>query len=130
MIALDTNILVRYFLRDDPEQAAAAKHLLERELTTDNPGFVSLTVIAELIWVLRKVYRRSAEEIGAIVTHMLQAVEIEIESENVLRSALRRSHGDLTDGIIHEIGIQHGCERTVTFDRRFARLPGVELLGR
>lgn len=130
MIALDTNVLVRYFVADDPRQAATAKRLVEEELNPDEQGFVSLVVIAELAWVLRQVYRLAAEEVGQIARRLLNAVEIEIESAEVLEIALARSHGDLADAIIHELGIRRGCERTVTFDRAFAKLDGVELLGR
>jgi len=128
VIALDTNVLVRYFVRDDPRQTAIARRLLEEELSTQERGFVSLTVMAELSWALRQVYRRSAEDSCEIARRLLQAAEIEIESEEILRSALRHSHTDIADALIHEIGVHRGCERTVTFDRRFARLDGVELL--
>lgn len=130
MIALDTNILVRYFVADDPRQTALAKRLLEEELNPDQQGFVSLVVIAELAWVLRQVYRLSAEEVRQIARRLLNAVEIEIESADVLTIALGRSHGDLADAIIHELGMRRGCESTMTFDRAFAELDGVELLRR
>jgi len=56
MTGLDTNILVRFFVKDDLEQSRRAKELL-RTLTPESPGFVSLVALAEMIWVLRSQYR-------------------------------------------------------------------------
>jgi predicted nucleic-acid-binding protein len=130
VIAIDTNVLVRYFVGDDRRQFAIAKRLLENELSADEPGFVSLVVVAELAWVLRQVYRFSAEDIRQVAQRLLNAVEMEIESAKVLDSALRLNHRDVPDSLIHFIGVSAGCEKTVTFDRAFAKLDGVELLRR
>jgi predicted nucleic-acid-binding protein len=128
VIALDTNILVRYFVRDDPKQTAIARRLLEHGLTAEETGFVSLAVIVELAWVLNQVYQLSSEDVRQIVRQLLSAREIEVESADVLEVALGHRQGDLADAIIHELGVQQGCAKTVTFDRRLARLHGVELL--
>jgi predicted nucleic-acid-binding protein len=53
VIALDTNVLVRYIVRDDEPQAAMATALIETECTTETPGLVTLVVLCELVWVLR-----------------------------------------------------------------------------
>ena len=53
MIAVDTNILLRYVVRDDPEQLEKAANFF-RERTTEDPAYVSLIVVAEMIWVLRR----------------------------------------------------------------------------
>lgn len=52
MIALDTNVLVRYLAQDDREQARVATRFIEEHLTADDPGFVSTIVLCEIIWVL------------------------------------------------------------------------------
>ena len=57
MIGLDTNLLVRYFTQDDPVQSPIATDVMERRLTQDEPGFVSVVVIAETVWVLDRAYR-------------------------------------------------------------------------
>jgi predicted nucleic-acid-binding protein len=56
MIALDINVLVRYLVQDDPEQAALASRLIEDVLTPSEPGFVSLVVLAQTAWLLERVY--------------------------------------------------------------------------
>ena len=62
MIALDTNVVVRFLVQDDPEQAALASEVISR-LAVDAPGFVSREVMVELIWVLERAYRATRGEV-------------------------------------------------------------------
>ena len=55
MIGLDTNVLVRYIMQDEPGQSAKATRLIE-SLEVDRPGFISLVSIVELYWVLTSCY--------------------------------------------------------------------------
>jgi predicted nucleic-acid-binding protein len=128
VIALDTNILVRYFVRDDPVQAERARAYVDAELSEDNPGFVSLVVLAELDWVCRRVYRLAAADVRMAIRKLTGARQIVIESEEMVKTALESGHDDLADQLIDGIGRAVGCTHTVTFDRKFARLDGVELL--
>lgn len=73
MIALDTNILVRYLTQDDQVQAARATRLIEEELSAARPGFILVPVLCEMLWTLRSRYRRGADELAAIVSGMLMA---------------------------------------------------------
>ena len=56
MIGLDTNILVRYLTQDDPVQSPKARELIEQQLTEENPGFLSVVVMAETVWVLPRLW--------------------------------------------------------------------------
>ena len=127
MIALDTNILVRYLVEDDPVQARAARQLIE-ELTYEEPGFVSLVVLCELSWSLHHTYRHSHERIAATIGAFLETRQLEIEAPDIVARALDTASPDIPDALIHEIGKASGCSRTLTFDRKFARIEGVELL--
>jgi predicted nucleic-acid-binding protein len=129
VIALDTSILIRYAVGDDPAQSAAAARFIEYELTPESPGFVSLVAVVELSWVLRKVYGAPAEAVTNLLQTLLSSPQIVVENSEALERALARTECGLPDALIHEVGAGAGCERTVTFDRRFARQPGVELLG-
>ena len=57
MIGLDTNVLLRYLVQDDTAQSPRAAEVIERRLTVENPGFVSLVSILEIVWVLGSLYR-------------------------------------------------------------------------
>lgn len=129
MIALDTNVLIRYIVGDHPAQSARAATLIEDELTPDRPGLITVVVIVELSWVLRGLYGASAQTVREIVHGLLGSRQILVENAAVVERAIGVAHEDLAAALIHEVGKAAGCENTVTFDRRFARLAGVERLG-
>jgi predicted nucleic-acid-binding protein len=128
LIAVDSSVLVRYLVQDDPDQARLATSFLEDRLSEDQPGFVSAVVLVETIWVLRRGYRRSAADVAAAVTGLLRARQVHVEHRDAIAAALGGDGADLADRIILELGRKAGCSETVTFDRRFARLDGVKLL--
>lgn len=128
MIALDTNILVRYFAAADGEDSGRAARLIERTLSAEARGFVSAVTLCEIIWVLAARYGFDRVGIAAIVRLMLDAPQLVLEHAREVAVALDSGHADITDALIHEIGRRAGCSHTLTFDKKFARLEGVELL--
>jgi predicted nucleic-acid-binding protein len=131
MIGLDTNILVRYLTQDDPVQSAKAAEILERLLTEKNPGFVSVVAMVETVWVLDRAYFLTAQEIAAAIERLLQVEVLAIENEQEVFTAmvaLKQGRGSFADALIAELGARVGCTRTLTFDRKAARLPGFELV--
>jgi predicted nucleic-acid-binding protein len=128
MIALDTNVVLRYLVQDDPGQARAATELMENTLSVANPGFISLVVLCEITWALKSVYGQEQAVIAATLRALMDAPQIEVESVTLVDAALRAKGFDVADSIIHQIGVAKGCDKTLTFDKRFARQDGVELL--
>ena len=128
MIAIDTNILLRYLVEDEATQAGLAIKLIEHDLSAERPGFISLTVLVEVAWALKGSYGQTSADIRGIIGQLLESPQIVFEQAAVVDRALALEIPDLADAIIHESGRAHGCEKTVTFDRRFARVPGVALL--
>ncbi len=131
MTGLDTNVVVRYLVQDDAAQSAIATRLFEKSLSQDDPGFVSAIVLCEIAWVLAESYGASGERIAAAMEGLLAAKQIVVETPDVARKALRQwkeSGADFADALIGAIAHVHGAEKTVTFDRAAARLPGFELL--
>lgn len=128
MIALDTNVLVRYLTFDDPVAAKAATRLIDSQLTAEEPGFISLPVICEIAWVLGSRYRFQRHRVAAVIASLLEIVQLVVEAPELIQHALANRGVEVADAIIHEIGRANGCARTVTLDRKFARAGGVELL--
>jgi predicted nucleic-acid-binding protein len=131
MIGLDTNILVRYLTQDDPVQSAKATDILEHRLTLKNPGFVSVVVIVETVWVLDRAYGLTAQEIAAAVERLLQVEVLVIEDEQQVFTAmvaLKQGRASFADALIAELGARAGCTRTLTFDQKAGRLPGFEFV--
>jgi predicted nucleic-acid-binding protein len=126
MIGLDTNILVRSLMQDDPAQASQATELIERRLSERNPGFISVVAMAETAWVLERAYRLAAPDVATAIERMLQAAEVVVEYEQEVFAAmiaLKEGRGSFADALIGALGSKAGCSHTVTFDGRALRLP-------
>ncbi|MGH6938582.1 PIN domain-containing protein [Hypericibacter sp.] len=131
MIGLDTNILVRYLAQDDPIQSPIASDLIERRLTEENPGFISVVAMAEIVWVLERAYGLPDPDIAEAIERTLQADVLVVESEQEIFTAmiaLKEGRGSFADALIGALGTKAGCLRTLTFDRDAAHLSGFELL--
>jgi predicted nucleic-acid-binding protein len=126
MIGLDTNVLVRYLAQDDPAQSARATEIIERRLSHENPGFVSVVTMAEMVWVLDRAYGLPDEDIAAAIERMLQADVLVVESEQEVfaaMTALEEGRGAFADALIGTLGAAAGCPATLTFDKKALRLP-------
>jgi predicted nucleic-acid-binding protein len=130
MIGLDTNILVRYLTQDDPIQSSKATEVIERRLTEENPGFVSIVAMVETVWVLDHAYELAAHEIAAAVERILQTDVLVVENEQEVFTAMiavKEEQGSFADAVIAALGTKAKCSRTLTFDHKALRLPGFEL---
>jgi predicted nucleic-acid-binding protein len=127
MIGLDTNILVRYLAQDDPAQSPKATELIERRLTEQNPGFISVLAMAETVWVLERAYGLADRDIAAAIERTLQADVLVVESEQEVFTAmiaLKEGSGSFADALIGALNARAGCTRTLSFDQKALRLPG------
>jgi len=130
MIGLDTNVIIRYLTHDDAAQTAAAVKVMD-SLNSESPGFLSLIVIAELVWVLKISYRFKKAEIEQVLDTLLQSKELVIERAEIVWQALRQfraSHAEFADCLIERSGHAAECQYTVTFDQNAASTAGMKLL--
>jgi predicted nucleic-acid-binding protein len=103
MIGLDTNILVRYFAQDDPIQSPQATEIIERRLTAENCGFVSIVAMVETVWVLDRAYGLADHEIANAIERALQSDILVVESEQEVFTAmiaLKEGRGSFADALI------------------------------
>lgn len=130
MKALDTNVLLRYLLRDDPAQARSAKSFIDRECSPEDPGFINRIVLCETVWVLERGYAYSREAVFRVLDNLLLVQQLAIEDRDEALIALReyREGADFSDSLIAAINRRMGCEYTVTFDQKAARRNGFQLL--
>lgn len=131
MIALDTNVLLRFLTQDDAQQSARANETIAA-LTSDAPGFVPREVIVELVWVLERTYRYPRADVANAIEGLLTAAEIDPEApDDVGRAVVAyRHHGfGFADVMIAAGAKRAGARKLLTFDRKAARLPEAEFLG-
>jgi predicted nucleic-acid-binding protein len=130
MIGLDTNVLVRYIMQDDPKQSPRASRLID-SLSAESPGFVPLVAVVELVWVLSSSYALSRQQIAAALELLLHGKELVIDRADLVVQAVRRfSHGgaDFADCLIEATASAAGCRATMTFDAGAAKAAGMTLV--
>lgn len=131
-IAIDTNVLVRYLVKDEPRQSKVAAALINAGLE-ESGVFVSHIVLCELVWVLRRSYGIEKADIVKALTAILHEPGFAFESRAHVQSSLKeylKSHGDFADYLIGHSCIARGCERVYTFDQKLKNSQSFQVLDR
>jgi len=119
MIAVDTNVLVRYIVEDDPVQSSAAAAMIERTLARDETIFVSQIVLCELVWVLSFAYRFKRGGIVGVLQQLRRGAQLVVEGADEVKRAAEAyaaGPGDFADCLIAEQAVAHGCSVVASFD--------------
>jgi predicted nucleic-acid-binding protein len=131
VIALDTNLLLRYIVRDDARQAAAATKLIESSCNPKSPGVITLVVMCELVWVLERGYRFRRDQVVGVLRKVLGSGDLRVERSDLAWQALNRYEAgpaDYADYVIGLCGKEENADATWTFDRRAAGSPLFKVL--
>jgi predicted nucleic-acid-binding protein len=131
VIAVDTNVLVRFLVRDDEGQAKRARGLVEACAEAGDTCLVSNPVVCELEWVLESVYRATRRDVVTAVRTLLTTPPFVMEDAKVVERALEtyaKGKGDLSDYILGQIATTRGARSTYTFDRSLRNAEGFTLL--
>jgi predicted nucleic-acid-binding protein len=131
MLALDTNVLVRYLAQDDPRQSALATAWIEQRLSEAQPAFISLVTLLETVWVMESNYGADAATVIDIVADVLDTAAFEVQDAAAVRMAFARyamGDVDLHDCLIVASAAQRKAS-VLTFDKKAAKRLGMQLLG-
>ena len=127
MLGLDTNVLVRFLVRDHEAQFQRARRLIKREVGAQERVLISLMVLLETEWVLRSRYGLQKTHVIDAISGLLEATELELEDEPAVEEALylwKDSAADFADCLIGAHHRRLGCRATATFDARAVKLRG------
>ena len=127
MIALDTNVLVRFLVEDDQAQTRKAKSLVQKAVAQDTPLFISDVVLCETVWVLASCYHVDRKDIVGVLRQLLRARHLKFASVDCLANAVEafeREPGDFTDYLIREHARTAGYRAVATFDRALLNSEG------
>jgi len=129
VIGLDTNVMARFIMRDDPIQTKLADSTIN-SLTVRNPGYLSLVVLVELWWVLRRFYKCSVASCRQLFEEILLTDELIVEDGSSVSHALSAvdEGADFAGSLICTLAQKAGCSATITFDRSASRHTGMTLL--
>ena len=119
MRALDTSVLARWLLNDDPKQSAIAEQLLAQRV------WVSQTVMLELGWVLFKALQLPRPVVAAMLQQIVDLDTADVENSDALDWAISRFRrgADWAD-MVHIAACPGEASQFATFDRRLERQAG------
>jgi predicted nucleic-acid-binding protein len=126
MIALDTNVLVRYIVQDDPAQAKKATKIIE-DLTVASPAFISCIVLCEINWVLQTAYKIPKKNRFEALQGILSVAVFDVERLGSCLKALKLYEGgsaDFSDYLIQQIAGQAGYDTVLSFDKKALKHAG------
>lgn len=130
MIGLDTNVLVRYIMQDDPKQSPKATKLIE-SLDGANSGYITLVSVIELAWVLPSCYDLTREQVAQALDALLRTKQFVVgQADQVIRAlrVFKASKADFADCLIERSAANAGCDRTMTFDVGAVKHAGMALI--
>ena len=126
MLGTDTNILVRFLVKDDEAQFEKARKLIKREVAAGRRVFVNQLVLMETEWVLRSRYSVSKLQIIEAISGLLDATDVQFEDEPAIEEAIfiwKESTANFADCLIGAKNRRLGCSATATFDLKASKLP-------
>jgi predicted nucleic-acid-binding protein len=123
MIALDTNVIARFYVDDPSDEESQRQHLAARRVFAESPAlFVPLSVVLELEWILRAFYEFGAEDFANVVRHLAGLPNITLESAPVILAAVQDHLQGLDFADALHLRSCQLCEAMASFDdRKFAR---------
>lgn len=119
MRGIDTNVLLRHVMGDDPAQTTVARAVIARAEGAGEELLVTVPVLCELVWTLERSYRLTRSQIGEVVATLLGSPVFVVEERTPARLALADfEHGraGFIDYLVGQIGRARGCRSTLTFD--------------
>jgi predicted nucleic-acid-binding protein len=131
MRAVDTNVLIRYLMPDDPVQRVLSEGFFDACRAERQTVFIPVPVLCEFMWVMDRGYGQTKSELIAFLEKLFRFELIRFDCESAVRDAFeqyRRGLASLPDYLIGELAAQAGCRDTVTFDRALRGTPGFTIL--
>ena len=129
MIFLDTNVFLRFYLRDDASKAERCKDLLRDIASGKKRAVTSTMVVAEIVWVLERTYRRPRREIADFVMSLLALPNLRLAEKPLIEAAVASyavQDIDFIDAYNAALMAHQGVTVIYTYDRHFAKMPSVQ----
>ena len=131
MIGIDTNILLRLWLNDNPAQNKRIDALLAEHGSTPGSLLVTDVVLLEAVWTLRSAFDQGKDAQLIAVRSLLEETAFAFEDREAVADAVTLFDAGscgFADCLVVAKHARQGCEFTATFDRGMRKLPGVKVL--
>lgn len=131
MFAIDTNILIRFLVKDDIKQSDLVYQQFIQAEKEKQVFFVPLLVVLELIWVLQSAYKISDQDIVSTLSDLLQMPVLKFEAPTILHQFIHsanKTNFDLSDILIAHSALFSECQKVLTFDKKASKFKHFKLL--
>ncbi|GAC1470964.1 MAG: type II toxin-antitoxin system VapC family toxin [Chamaesiphon sp.] len=131
MKGLDTNVIVRFLVRDDEQQWQIASQYINDALQANQPCLINNIVLCEVVWVLQTSYKLSREKLIDTLEKILKTNIFVFENREAIEWAIEQmksGKADFSDYLISRLTQLAACEETATFDTKLSQLQGIKLL--
>jgi len=124
-------LLVRLVVNDDERQSLAVERFIQEHSSSEDPCYISNIVLIEMVWVLESAYGFDRNSVADVLDRLLEVEQFDFDSPDEVAAAVddfRYRGVEFADCLLGRTNIFAGCEHTITFDRKAAKLPGFKLL--
>lgn len=131
MKGLDTNVVLRFLVRDDEHQWEIADRYINDALQANEPCLINNIVLCEVVWVLRSRYKLNREKLIEILNKIVKANIFVFEDRDAIEWAIQQmkaGNADFSDYLIARINQRSGCHETASFDSKLGQLEGINFL--
>jgi len=131
MIAIDTNILIRFLVRDDTKQTDKVYKLFKNAEKQHEELYIPILVMLEVIWVLESVYEINRTDLLNALSKLILMPILCFENLSAIQSFIldaKDSSFDLPDLLIAHSAKLKSCEKVITFDKKASKHQLFELL--
>jgi predicted nucleic-acid-binding protein len=127
---VDTNVFIRFFVKDDSEKAAGLERLFQKVQQGEIALYIMPIVILEIVWVLEKFYKWSRKDVSEIIETILSTPEIRVEMKDVIFQAIqlyKDSNVKFADAFITQWVIKEGGSLFYTYDKKHFKTTKLEI---
>ncbi|MFB2982324.1 PIN domain-containing protein [Microseira sp. BLCC-F43] len=131
MKGLDTNVVLRFLVRDDEQQWQIADRYINEALQANEPCLINNIVLCEVVWVLRSRYKLSREKLIDTLENILKGNIFVFENREAIEwviGQMKSGNADFSDYLITRTNQIAGCQETASFDTKLGQVEGVKLL--
>jgi predicted nucleic-acid-binding protein len=133
MIGLDSNVLIRYIVQDDPGQSEMVNDYIDKNISVIKSAYINQIILCEIVWVLKRAYGYNKDIIITVISKILQTKEFVVENSELVLQAVKeyqKGPADFSDYLIAARNRDADCKYTITLDKAAAKSKYFKLLTR
>lgn len=125
----DTNIFVRYYLKDDKKLSPLAENIIHGCLSGKYSLVICAVTFLEILWILGSFYRQPKDKLISFLENILEIENLTITDQNLTKTMFliyKSTNIDITDSYFGALMEQEKISEIFSFDRDFEKIKGIK----